>query len=165
MNVNMNLNMDSNPHPFNQPASSTAPYATIPSATAPTTATHPPSNPLLFSSSTSARTTTAVSTTNPTLNPNPHHAPADPLHHLQQQPHTAETGSSGLAPAAAAAVAECQTSAPALQHSTSHYPHQIEGAGGPTATAPFLRDFSLVAEAAKRAQMSVVMRDLESVTL
>ncbi|KAL4897386.1 hypothetical protein BDV59DRAFT_170496 [Aspergillus ambiguus] len=44
------------------------------------------------------------------------------------------------------------------------YPHQI-GGGGPTATAPFLRDFSLVAEAAKRAQMSIMMRDLESVTL
>ncbi|KAJ5768185.1 hypothetical protein N7533_000768 [Penicillium manginii] len=39
------------------------------------------------------------------------------------------------------------------------------GLGGPTATAPFLQDFSLVAEAAKRAQMSIVMRDLESVTL
>lgn len=37
--------------------------------------------------------------------------------------------------------------------------------GGPTATAPFLQDFSLVAEAAKRAQMGIVMRDLESVTL
>lgn len=37
--------------------------------------------------------------------------------------------------------------------------------GGPTATAPFLRDFSLVAEAAKRAQMAVVMRDLEGISL
>jgi hypothetical protein len=37
--------------------------------------------------------------------------------------------------------------------------------GGPTATAPFLQDFNLVAEAAKRAQMGIVMRDLESVTL
>ncbi|KAF3390349.1 hypothetical protein F1880_009383 [Penicillium rolfsii] len=45
------------------------------------------------------------------------------------------------------------------------YPHQVTGLGGPTATAPFLQDFSLVAEAAKRAQMSIVMRDLESVTL
>ncbi|RAL09036.1 uncharacterized protein BO97DRAFT_352616 [Aspergillus homomorphus CBS 101889] len=48
---------------------------------------------------------------------------------------------------------------------TDNYPHQITGSGGPTATAPFLRDFSLVAEAAKRAQMSVMVRDLESVTL
>jgi hypothetical protein len=45
------------------------------------------------------------------------------------------------------------------------YPHRIEGLGGPTATAPFLQDFNLVAEAAKRAQMGIVMRDLESVTL
>ncbi|KAK2737957.1 hypothetical protein FQN57_007311 [Myotisia sp. PD_48] len=35
---------------------------------------------------------------------------------------------------------------------------------GPTATAPFLQDFSLVAEAAKRAQMAVMMRDLENVS-
>ncbi|CAI7575076.1 unnamed protein product [Penicillium pancosmium] len=39
------------------------------------------------------------------------------------------------------------------------------GLGGPTATAPFLQDFSLVAEAAKRAQMSIVMRDLESCSM
>ncbi|KAL4954315.1 hypothetical protein BDW69DRAFT_163319 [Aspergillus filifer] len=47
----------------------------------------------------------------------------------------------------------------------SHYPHQISGDGGPTATAPFLRDFSLVAEAAKRAQVAIVTRDLEGVSL
>ncbi|KAE8380585.1 hypothetical protein BDV26DRAFT_257322 [Aspergillus bertholletiae] len=51
------------------------------------------------------------------------------------------------------------------QNTLESYPHQVSGSGGPTATAPFLRDFSLVAEAAKRAQMSVVMRDLEAVTL
>ncbi|OJJ69481.1 hypothetical protein ASPBRDRAFT_57149 [Aspergillus brasiliensis CBS 101740] len=51
------------------------------------------------------------------------------------------------------------------QPAADTYPHQITGSGGPTATAPFLRDFSLVAEAAKRAQMSVMVRDLESVTL
>lgn len=55
--------------------------------------------------------------------------------------------------------------APANQSATAVYPHQVNGLGGPTATAPFLQDFSLVAEAAKRAQMSIVMRDLESVTL
>jgi hypothetical protein len=34
----------------------------------------------------------------------------------------------------------------------------------PTDSAsPFLRDFNLVAEAAKRAQMAVLMRDLEAV--
>jgi hypothetical protein len=52
-----------------------------------------------------------------------------------------------------------------LANQAAAYPHQVNGLGGPTATAPFLQDFSLVAEAAKRAQMSIVMRDLESVTL
>ena len=47
----------------------------------------------------------------------------------------------------------------------AEYPHQIQGMGGPTATAPFLQDFSLVAEAAKRAQMAVVMRDMEGISL
>ncbi|KAJ5930089.1 hypothetical protein N7466_005582 [Penicillium verhagenii] len=53
----------------------------------------------------------------------------------------------------------------AAQPATALYPHQVDGLGGPTATAPFLQDFNLVAEAAKRAQMGIVMRDLESVTL
>lgn len=56
-------------------------------------------------------------------------------------------------------------SAPISQAVADYYPHPNNEKGGPTATAPFLRDFSLVAEAAKRAQMAVVMRDLESVTL
>lgn len=50
----------------------------------------------------------------------------------------------------------------------ANYSHEINGnggGGGPTTTAPFLRDLNLVAEAAKRAQMSVVMRDLEGITL
>lgn len=34
-----------------------------------------------------------------------------------------------------------------------------------SSTDPFLKDFTLVAEAAKRAQMAVLMRDLESVGL
>lgn len=54
---------------------------------------------------------------------------------------------------------------PLANQAAANYPHQVSGLGGPTATAPFLQDFSLVAEAAKRAQMSIVMRDLESVTL
>jgi hypothetical protein len=32
-------------------------------------------------------------------------------------------------------------------------------------TSPFLRDFNLVAEAAKRAQMAVLMREMEGVAL
>ncbi|KAL4900817.1 hypothetical protein BDW74DRAFT_182402 [Aspergillus multicolor] len=54
--------------------------------------------------------------------------------------------------------------APSQTHPT-HYPHQISSTGGPTATAPFLRDFSLVAEAAKRAQVAIVTRDLEGISL
>lgn len=57
------------------------------------------------------------------------------------------------------------TQAAAAAAVAADYPHQINGMGGPTATAPFLRDLNLVAEAAKRAQMAVVMRDLEGVTL
>ncbi|KAK4200712.1 hypothetical protein QBC40DRAFT_173249 [Triangularia verruculosa] len=34
-----------------------------------------------------------------------------------------------------------------------------------SSTDPFLKDFTLVAEAAKRAQMAVLMRDFESVGL
>lgn len=54
---------------------------------------------------------------------------------------------------------------PATQPATKYYPHQVDSPGGPTATAPFLQDFNLVAEAAKRAQMSIVMRDLEGISL
>jgi hypothetical protein len=39
---------------------------------------------------------------------------------------------------------------------------QMQSADG---TSPFLRDFNLVAEAAKRAQMAVLMRDMEAVGL
>ncbi|PWY87502.1 hypothetical protein BO70DRAFT_195687 [Aspergillus heteromorphus CBS 117.55] len=70
-------------------------------------------------------------------------------HHLQ---HPSELSQYSSATATAAPPADA-------------YPHQITGEGGPTATAPFLRDFSLVAEAAKRAQMSVMVRDLEGVSL
>ncbi|KKZ61180.1 hypothetical protein EMCG_04229 [[Emmonsia] crescens] len=47
---------------------------------------------------------------------------------------------------------------PASQH-TSH--HNGRGQG----TAAFLKDFNLVAEAAKRAQMAVIARDLEGISL
>jgi len=40
-----------------------------------------------------------------------------------------------------------------------------QAAGDANATSPFLRDFNLVAEAAKRAQMAVLMRDMEAVGL
>lgn len=37
--------------------------------------------------------------------------------------------------------------------------------GGTPETAPFLKDFNLVAEAAKRAQMACLMRDMGEVEL
>lgn len=61
-------------------------------------------------------------------------------------------------PSAFATVAS--STGPAPQSSTTSHP-----TAGPTATAPFLKDFNLVAEAAKRAQMAVVMRDLEGINL
>ncbi|CAI7608867.1 unnamed protein product [Penicillium crustosum] len=70
-----------------------------------------------------------------------------------------------IAPAANAHASLPTNAAPAPAPTSDAYPHQINGLGGPTATAPFLQDFNLVAEAAKRAQMGIVMRDLESVTL
>lgn len=53
----------------------------------------------------------------------------------------------------------------------THYQQgQIQGQGqmtlgGPAATAPFLQDFTLVAEAVKRVQMDAVMTEMESITL
>jgi hypothetical protein len=70
-----------------------------------------------------------------------------------------------IAPAANTHAVLPMNAAPAPAPKSDAYPHQINGLGGPTATAPFLQDFNLVAEAAKRAQMGIVMRDLESVTL
>ncbi|KAJ5155100.1 uncharacterized protein N7500_010539 [Penicillium coprophilum] len=70
-----------------------------------------------------------------------------------------------IAPAANTHAVLPMNAAPAPAPTSDAYPHQINGLGGPTATAPFLQDFNLVAEAAKRAQMGIVMRDLESVTL
>jgi hypothetical protein len=42
---------------------------------------------------------------------------------------------------------------------------QAMGEDGAAATAPFLRDFTLVAEAVKRVQMDAVMTEMESITL
>lgn len=41
----------------------------------------------------------------------------------------------------------------------------MDAPAGSAATAPFLRDFTLVAEAVKRVQMEVVMSEMESITL
>lgn len=79
---------------------------------------------------------------------------------------SAPAGLSVVQPVTAASAPQTEnTNTTLAQQPADVYPHQVTGLGGPTATAPFLQDFSLVAEAAKRAQMAVVMRDLESVTL
>jgi len=54
--------------------------------------------------------------------------------------------------------AQAPTSAPVQQQSQP--PQQQQRSNE---TSPFLRDFNLVAEAAKRAQMAVLMRDMEAV--
>ncbi|KAJ6016233.1 hypothetical protein N7540_010824 [Penicillium herquei] len=94
---------------------------------------------------------------------------AAPVMSQVQQPlsHVFNGSTSGLPVAQGINPSSIQRSeiAPGTQPAADLYPHQINGLGGPTATAPFLQDFNLVAEAAKRAQMGIVMRDLESVTL
>jgi hypothetical protein len=59
-----------------------------------------------------------------------------------------------------------ETAAPAAgayQHAENN--NNNNNLGGPSATAPFLRDFTLVAEAVKRVQMEVVMNEMESIRL
>lgn len=91
---------------------------------------------------------------------------APPLQPLSQAfGNTSNPSTLPIAPAANTHASLPTNAAPAPAPTSDAYPHQINGLGGPTATAPFLQDFNLVAEAAKRAQMGIVMRDLESVTL
>lgn len=68
-------------------------------------------------------------------------------------------------PAEPAADQAAEATIQAAEPAEPAYPHQIHGTGGPTATTPFLQDLNLVAEAAKRAQMAVVMRDMEGISL
>ncbi|CAI7673467.1 unnamed protein product [Penicillium discolor] len=91
---------------------------------------------------------------------------APPMQPLSQAfGNTSNPSTLPIAPAANTHASLPTNAAPAAAPTSDAYPHQINGLGGPTATAPFLQDFNLVAEAAKRAQMGIVMRDLESVTL
>jgi len=53
-----------------------------------------------------------------------------------------------------------------VQPSNYHYSPDRTGAGATAQeTSSFIRDYALVAEAAKRAQMAVLMRDMEGVEL
>ncbi|ORY13184.1 hypothetical protein BCR34DRAFT_453673, partial [Clohesyomyces aquaticus] len=59
-----------------------------------------------------------------------------------------------------------QQGQPAQQPGSYHYQPNREGAGRTAAeTNNYLNDFALLAEAAKRAQMAVVMRDIEGMEL
>ncbi|KGO73723.1 hypothetical protein PITC_039340 [Penicillium italicum] len=91
---------------------------------------------------------------------------APPMQPLSQAfGNTSNPNTIPIAPAANTQALLPMNAAPAPAPMSDAHPHPINGLGGPTATAPFLQDFSLVAEAAKRAQIGIVMRDLESVTL
>ncbi|KAL5364980.1 hypothetical protein BJX96DRAFT_158310 [Aspergillus floccosus] len=154
--------MDGQSHPLrNGPSQS----ATVLSSTTSTTAMAP-SHPLNLASSHSA---------NPFISSTTMHHPPTASSQIQiqtrPQPHEEHDLRRGSlanqsSQNASTSTVRSEDSQPTDQPPTFEtYPHAIAGGGGPTATAPFLRDFSLVAEAAKRAQMSIVMRDLESVTL
>lgn len=53
------------------------------------------------------------------------------------------------------------------QYPQSYNPMQGQtgGAGAVPETAPFLKDFNLIAEAAKRAQLACLMRDMDDMEL
>ncbi|TVY48507.1 hypothetical protein LOCC1_G001220 [Lachnellula occidentalis] len=53
----------------------------------------------------------------------------------------------------------------AQTQAAQHQQQPVAGSSDSGGTTPFLRDFNLVAEAAKRAQMAVLMRDMEAVGL
>lgn len=58
-----------------------------------------------------------------------------------------------------AAQTSAPTSHPRLSHAQPVSNHHLSD---PEGTAPYLREFNLLAEAAKRAQMAVLMRDMEA---
>ncbi|KAK3051558.1 hypothetical protein LTR09_007213 [Extremus antarcticus] len=105
----------------------------------------------------------------------------------QQQPHMLQTHQPGMASAPLPSPSASQPSAyfgsisqqaptshpnqlqqqriPQGQAGTGSYLGQRGDGGGTPETAPFLKDFNLVAEAAKRAQMACLARDMGDVGL
>jgi hypothetical protein len=71
------------------------------------------------------------------------------------------------APSTSASQSSSYTSQPAASANQAQAPsqQQTQTQRGVGDASPFLRDFNLVAEAAKRAQMAVLMRDMEAVGL
>ncbi|KAL1960625.1 hypothetical protein VTO42DRAFT_7204 [Malbranchea cinnamomea] len=86
-------------------------------------------------------------------------------HHQRQQPQQPQEQQQQQQPQYPQGQNHEQTAASDYPYHASYTASQTLSSGGPTATAPFLRDFNLVAEAAKRAEMAIMMRDLESVSL
>ena len=144
--------------PLNQQPNhpSTVPKSTLnaqPSAAASASTSMLTSNPAAIPSTTQTYTSDIQPQTQPSVQCQMQaQSQSQPSERPSDIPTTVPAGTGSDPAAAAAAVA-------------TEYPHQIQGMGGPTATAPFLQDFSLVAEAAKRAQMAVVMRDMEGISL
>ncbi|PGH08337.1 hypothetical protein AJ79_06024 [Helicocarpus griseus UAMH5409] len=66
---------------------------------------------------------------------------------------------------AALAEATCQQQEASIGNQQQPQQHTTHNNGSGQGTAAFLKDFTLVAEAAKRAQMAVIARDLEGVSL
>ncbi|KAJ5593984.1 uncharacterized protein N7459_000192 [Penicillium hispanicum] len=152
------------PHVPAEPSSSFAPTTSLNPTVNLTSAVNQPSNPFSIPSKpvtqpfTSPLQTTAACAAQPAM------SRMQPLSQTLNDPSRAAempVGPQGLN----AETIPRSEAASAAQQPADIYPHQVDGLGGPTATAPFLQEFNLVAEAAKRAQMSIVMRDLESVTL
>ncbi|KAK2784658.1 hypothetical protein FQN52_007712 [Onygenales sp. PD_12] len=93
-----------------------------------------------------------------------------PAHQASLQPYQ-PNGANPQAPASFTSTTHTsQPAAASKQHDASfaHQPtlqHPSHNNGCGQGTAAFLRDFNLVAEAAKRAQIAVIARDLEGVSL
>lgn len=147
-------------HPAKPPAQSFAPLSNFASSTLPTAAQ--PQSPFAIPSTSTSQTLAAP------LQQAPIDVAQSAMSQAQPLAQALNASASAALPVAQPVNAEFKSqpnTTTAAQQPADVYPHQVNGPGGPTATAPFLQDFSLVAEAAKRAQMAVVMRDLESVTL
>ncbi|MCJ1483174.1 hypothetical protein MMC06_003341 [Schaereria dolodes] len=96
---------------------------------------------------------------------NQYFAPSQPHQRWASGPQTQPA--SYAPPHASSSTAQAQHAQHAQQEAPGDRGHDGRrgGANDPTASTPFLRDFTLVAEAAKRAQMAVLMRDMGEVSL
>ncbi|KAK2800823.1 hypothetical protein FQN50_007964 [Emmonsiellopsis sp. PD_5] len=90
-----------------------------------------------------------------------------PAHQASFQPYQSN-GANPHAPASFTSTSHASQPAAASKQHDAHQPahqHPSHNNGCGQGTAAFLKDFNLVAEAAKRAQIAVIARDLEGVSL